>query len=288
MATLKRLRSDTEDVASKRACKSAPIDKIMNVVELCEQVLLHLPMRDLLHAMQVCRTFKANIDTSHRLQANLFLAPDLQRSKFATSSTGTLLSGIKAAQHIAAAQAAGEPQTGEFTCCTIHPALERPASDRRRSRESKRQGMVEYAAHRFNHLGHTTDDVAVRPSILSSIENGIKASGLDGMMLAQPPVISAVVYVVFHARDICISGSISNTAGLTFDDVFKAVAKIGEGKQPMSDLSWWIAFDSWVFVVSAEAKAAAERAGELSLEDDPTRWVIKNRKHVLKEGGFEF
>lgn len=77
MATRKRSRSDTEDVsrlasaddnssttsasnsdlpvAKKRARQSAPIDNILNVVELCEQVLSHLPLYDLLRTMQVCR-----------------------------------------------------------------------------------------------------------------------------------------------------------------------------------------------------------------------------------------
>jgi len=153
MATHKHSRSDTEDasklcsanddspttsvkksdlpVANKRARKSAPIDKILNVTELCGQVLSHLQMYDLLHAMQVCRAFKQNIETSSRMQKNLFLAPDLPRPKLAISPSGTLLSGIKAEQHIAAIEAAGDRETEEFTCCTPNPALQLdPASHR--------------------------------------------------------------------------------------------------------------------------------------------------------------
>lgn len=117
MATRKRSRSDTEDasrpssaaedspttsasnsdlaIANKRGRKSAPINKIIDVAELCEQVLSHLPLHDLLHAMQVCRTFKATIENSPRLQKNLFLVPDLPRPNLAISSSGTLLSGTR-------------------------------------------------------------------------------------------------------------------------------------------------------------------------------------------------
>jgi hypothetical protein len=41
-------------------------------------------------------------------------------------------------------------------------------------------------------------------------------------------------------------------------------------------------------VLSAEARDAAERAGELDSENDPTRLVLKDGEYVLREGGFEF
>lgn len=277
---------------NKRARKSAPIDKILNVVELCEQVLSHLPMNDLLHAMQVCRILKADIDSSHKLQHNLFLAPDLKRQKLTISSTGALLSGVKAAQHIAAARAAGRQTVGEITCCTLHPALQLdPESHRVLSAEGKRQGIVEYAAQRFDpSFLVITDSVTVRNSILSSTKNGSNAAGLGGMLITQPPVPSVVVYVAFDADGygVCYHRPSSNTAGVTFGDVFKTVAEIQAKYWRRLIRGWWISFDCRVFVVSDQAREAVERAGELTSEEDPTRWVVKDRQYVLKEGGFVF
>jgi len=282
MATRKRSRSETEEsadddddsstgslssselaVANIRARKSAPIDKILNVVELCEQVLSHLPTYDLLHAMQVCRTFKTNIESSHQLQKNLYLTPDLPRPKLAISSSGTLLSGIRAEQHIAAAEAAGERETGEFTCCTPHPALQLdPDSHRVVVCFEKYRGLVDYAAHRFAPSSmYTTDSMIVRDSVRSLTENGSKPSGLENMLITQPPVTSVDLVLPCRRRRSC--NPVNNTAGVTFGDVFKIVTDIA-------------------------TLNVAERAGELSSEDDPTRWVRQNGEYVLKGGGFEF
>jgi hypothetical protein len=310
MATRKRSRSETEDasrlrsanddspttstsdselaVANKRARKSAPIDKILNVVELCEQVLSHLPTYDLLHAMQVCRTFKTNINNSPRLQKGLYLTPDLPRPKLAISSSGTLLSGTRAEQCIAAAEAAGERETGEFTCCTPHPALKLdPESHRVMACVKKYRGMVDYAAHRFDSSKmYTTDSMIVRDSVRSSTEDGSKPSGLDTMLITRPPVTSVHIVLPAAGRHSCRSAS--NAAGVTFGDVFKTVARIATHYKFRNCRRWWLSFDRRVFVVSAEARRAAERTGELSSEDDPTRWVRQNGEYVLEEGGFEF
>lgn len=56
----------------------------------------------------------------------------------------------------------------------------------------------------------------------------------------------------------------------------------------MRSRRWWISPDHHVFVLSAEARGVAERAGELSSEVDPTRWVLKDGVLVLKEGDFQF
>lgn len=312
MATYKRSRPDTEDAprlssadndsptasannsglatTSKRARQSAPIDKILNVVELCEQVLSHLPLFDLLQATQVCRTFKKTIDNSHRLQKNLFLAPDLPRPRLAISSSDALLSGTRAAQHIAAAEAAGAPETGEFTCCTPHSALQLdPESHRIVAVARKYKGMVAYAADRFHPSNMCTNDsMIVRDPIRSWTENGTNPSGLDSMLITQPPVTSVHLELP-GARKFKADREVANrTGGVTFGDVFKTFKRIAPGHSLTYLREWWISFDSRTFVVSAEARVAVERAGELSSEDDPTRWVRKNREYVLKEGGFEF
>lgn len=313
MATHKRSRSENEDasrlssadndspttsvnnsdlpVANKRARQSALIDKILNVVELCEQVLSHLPLYDLLRAMQVCRTFKQNIETSSRLQKNLFLTPDLPRPRLVMSASGTLLSGIEAEQQIAAAEAAGERETGEFTCCTLHPDLQLdPGSHRVFGFIKKYKGMVYYAAHRFHPSEFfTTDSVVVGDSILSSTDNGIRLSGLENMLITQPPVASVDIMVP-AIRRLRSCEAANKAAGVTFGDVFKTISRLA-GKYWFKDRrAWWLSFDCRVFVVSDRARAAIESAGELSSEDDPTRWVLKecNEEYVLKEGGLEF
>lgn len=141
------LRNSDLAVANKRARNSAPIDKIPNVVELCKQVFSHVSLYGLLHAMQAGLTFKTNIDNSHRLQLDLFLAPDPKRHKLTISTSGTLLPRIKAAQHIAAAEAGGQQTIGEVTCCTLHPDLQLdPESHRLLCFARTRKGMVQYAA----------------------------------------------------------------------------------------------------------------------------------------------
>lgn len=310
MATPHRSGSETEDVsrlisadeesvttlvdisrlaiANKSARQSAPVDKIVNVVELYEQVLSHLSLYDLLHAMQACRAFKTIIENSLVLQKNLFLVPDLPRPQLAMSTSGTLLSGTRAAQHIAAAQAAGGCETGEFTCCTLHPALQLDPESYRIVRCFKKyKGMVKYAAERFDPSEFfTTDSVVVCDFVWSSIEKGSKSSGLDDMLVTQPPVTSLQIVTRCNSRYNCHAAD--KTVGVTFGDVFKTIKRTGASYCFENCRQWWIYFDRRAFVVSAEARAAIERAGELSSEDDPTRWVLKNGEHVLKEGGFEF
>ena len=275
-------------IANKSARQSAPVDKIVNVVELCEQVLSHLSLYDLLHAMQACRAFKNIIEKSLVLQKNLFLVPDLPRPQLAMSTSGTLLSGTRAAQHIAAAQAAGERETGEFTCCILHPVLQLdPDSYRVLGFVKKYRGMVEYAADRFHRPTFcTVDSVVVCDFIWSWTEKGSKPSGLDNMLVTQPPVTSLHIVVLGIGKRSCHAAD--KTVGVTFGDVFKTMKRTAASYWSRNCRQWWIYFDRRAFVVSTEARAAVERAGELSSEDDPTRWVLKNGIYVLKEGGFEF
>jgi hypothetical protein len=77
-----------------------PIEKLINTFELCEQVLDYLPMEEVIRATRICHAnlprFKTNIENSSRLQAKLYFAPDLTMKRLAVSTTGTLLSGVKA------------------------------------------------------------------------------------------------------------------------------------------------------------------------------------------------
>jgi hypothetical protein len=150
--------------------------------------------------------------------------------------------------------------------------------------------MVKYAALRYNSSTplHTTDSALVRRSIWSLTKRGCKPSGLDGVLITQPPVTSVEVMVALRPGAYA-SDSVSNATGVTFGDVFKAATEIAAGMIPyVSSRGCCISFDSRVLVLSAEARDAAERAGELTSEDDPTRLVLKDGEYVLREGGFEF
>lgn len=110
------------------------------------------------------------------------------------------------------------------------------------------------------------------------------------MLVTQPPVPSVTVFVTFDAGDhgVCYHKSSGNRAGVAFGDVFKTVAGIAPAHKRRRARGWWVSLNRQVFVVSSEARKAVERAGGLSSEEDPTRWVLNNGEHVLQEDGFEF
>ncbi|KAF7190714.1 hypothetical protein HII31_07873 [Pseudocercospora fuligena] len=58
------------DIQSYTACHNT-----LGTSELLENILLHLPMRDLLLDQRVCKTWKACIDSSVKLQRGLFFKP---------------------------------------------------------------------------------------------------------------------------------------------------------------------------------------------------------------------
>jgi hypothetical protein len=175
------------DVATKRIRKSAPIEKLINIFELCEQVLSHLPMDDLLHAMQVCRALKLNIENLSRLQKELIFVPDFERKiRTVITSRHTLLSGAKAAQHIAAAEAAGEEEEekGEVTFYTPHPSIRL----HERGLLITHPGLVSYAVSRvFYH--HPSGRGNISAFVLSSADIwSQKRTSLENMLLTQPPI----------------------------------------------------------------------------------------------------
>jgi hypothetical protein len=181
------------DVATRRIRKSAPIEKLINIFELYEQVLSHLPMDDLLHAMQVCRTLKLNIENSSRLQKEFISVPDFERKiRSVITSRRTLLSGAKAAQHIAAAEAAGEEEEeeeeekekGEVTFYTPHPSIRL----HERGLPITHPGLVSYAVSRvFYH--HPSGRGNISAFVLSSADIwSRKRTSLENMLLTQPPI----------------------------------------------------------------------------------------------------
>ena len=261
------------DIAAGRDAREngTPIEKLINTFELCEQVLDYLPMKEILLATRICRAFKTNIENSSRLQAKLFLAPDLTIKKLAVSATGTLLSGVKAEQHIATVKVAEDSSTGEIALYQPHPSTRsKYLSVRYRS-----MGMVKFAAvcvesHHKQHDAVLTfhDGVVSTP----------KTSSLHRMLLCQPPATEVRAY---------FPGAISRTpvtirkeTGVTFGDVISAKRNMEVRKVDV--------VLSGGFVASSEARDVVDRAGEMSVDDDPTRWMGEGDISGPPVGRFSF
>jgi hypothetical protein len=272
-------------VATKRTRKSAPIEKLLGIFELCEQVLEYLPMYDILRATRVCRAFKANVDNSHRLQVKLFLTPDLARKTCtAVTPKGTLLSGVKAAQHIAAAETAGERQTGEVTFYVPHPDVQ-PAP---KTPIIKHMGIVAWVAHCAK-VDRLSRRMSPRPCIRASADLWSKQpTSLGNMFLTQPPIKAVQLFLSTPGCTYSCSSEgteIFVEKGVKFKDIFR-VMQARDGRAdgaPHVQLSF-----TRGMLVDARTQKFAETVDELSVGDDPTRWVLTNGKHVLKEGGLEF
>ena len=221
------------------------------------------------------------MERSSRLQTKLFLVPDLTRkNRTAISSKGTLISGAKAAQHIAAAEATGKHETGEVMNYTSHPAI------RLYEREGyvKRLGLVSYAATRVRE-GYDSGAGDIRASTMLSLDIFSNTStSLENMFLTQPPIKRVLLSNGIMGFSFKKTGLFVET-GVKFGDVFEVVRSVADrgDRSPHVQLT----FHEGI-VGSAETRELAESAEELSKEDDPTRWDIKDGVFVMREGGFEF
>ena len=288
------------DIAAGRDSKSesTPIQKLLDTFELCEQVLEYLPMKDVLHITRVCRAFKTNVENSPRLQAKLFLAPDRTLKKLAVSPRNTLLVGHMAEQHIATASAANEAaiatgseeefDLGEISLYTPHPYLRTG----RLSDRYKRMGVVQYAS--FCHESCSNQD---RYNVLSLDLNTAMSiptnSSFHDMLLSQPPATKVSVCFPFRfdpgpQQLLERSRWIFNAAGVTMGDVLMMVRRSTDLKGIPPYMKYVDILLSRGFIANAETRDMLENAGELSSQDDPTRWIQKGFQYVLKEGGFEF
>ncbi|KAK5710217.1 hypothetical protein LTR17_019052 [Elasticomyces elasticus] len=63
---------------SSSAGELTPTHEVLATPELLEAILLHLPLKDLLFSQNVCRAWKAVIDTSPSITKALFLVPDTE------------------------------------------------------------------------------------------------------------------------------------------------------------------------------------------------------------------
>jgi hypothetical protein len=276
------------DIAAGRDAREngTPIEKLINTFELCEQVLDYLPMEEVLRATRICRAFKINIENSSRLQAKLYFKADLTMKKLAVSSTGTLLSGFKAEQHIAAAETAEDGKSGEIALYVPHPRLESAyVSDRYRS-----MGMVKYAAVCVETCnGHNDAVLSFRdPRIIFALS---ETSSLHRMLICQPPIIQ--VTASYPAA--CTGGlptstrqlTVRNEEGVTTGDVVTALRQAPGLTTDLRAISLYFSVSiKGGFLVDSLARSVAERSAELSSEDDPTRLVSRDEPWVA--GRFPF
>jgi hypothetical protein len=259
-----------------------PIEKLINTFELCEQVLDYLPMEEVIRATRICHAFKTNIENSSRLQAKLYFAPDLTMKKLAVSTTGTLLSGVKAELRIAATEA---HECSEIAVYVPHPWLESAYVPDR----YKRMGMVKYATVCVKTC-HDRNDAEVYFGNLSAVFALPETSSLHKMLLCQPPVkqISASYRTNIMPRQLVPTKvEIRNEGGVTIGDVSKALRQSpGSTTELDSIFSSFSMHFKGGFLVNSLARSVAQRSAELSSEDDPTRMVSRNEPVVA--GGFPF
>jgi hypothetical protein len=319
------------DMVAERRCtiNVTPIKKLVDTFELFEQVLDYLPMKEVLLTTRVCRAFKTNIGNSSLLQAKLFLAPDLTMKKMAVSSSGTLLSGVKAEEHIAAIELsasnpplsfdigdyeryvlnivypAREPERladrcrdgSEIELYILHPSLRAG----RLSDRYRHQGIVQYAeTYVQTSLSYSHQDLTFCD--LPTVAALLPTSSFGRMFVSQPPVKEVRVCFPFLIEPPLSSkwlpgpripprqgfafDTIRKKAGVTFGDLV-AVVRCAT-KSEIVDWSRVYMSTAGGFEVNARARSVIEMAGELSREDDPTRWVDSESGKVLKEGGFAF
>jgi hypothetical protein len=84
------LAASEDDGNSDRIAQSSAVDRLLNITELVESILLQLPCLDLLRAQSVCRSWHAIVNGGRRIQTALFLKPSgpvLDKGKLLLSSS---------------------------------------------------------------------------------------------------------------------------------------------------------------------------------------------------------
>ena len=272
------------DIAAGRDAKDngTHIEKLMYIPELCDEVLEYLSLEELIRATRVCHAFKTNIENSSRLQAKLFLAQDLTIKKKAVSTNGKLLSGPKAKQHIAAAESAEDCNSGKIAFYQPHPWLQvGRLSDRYR-----RMGMVKYSKVR---LEARSDVDAARLLFHSrcTVASLSHTSSLRKMFVSQPPAKEVSIwYPCPNVGMIMVKKMIRNEAGVTIGTVINAARTTADALDTIPPNIEVVLQGG--FVTDPRARSVVEKSGELSVEDDPTRWLLKGNEYVLQDGGFAF
>ena len=284
--------------AGRDARNGTPIEKLMYIPELCDEVLDYLSMEELLHATRVCHAFKTNIENSSLLQAKLFLAPDLTMKRLAVSATGTLLSGAKAEHHIAATEATEATEGGEIGLYIPHPQLQSAYVSNR----YKSMGMVKYASICVKTC-HDQNDALLSFRDFRAVFALPETSSLHRMLLCQPPVQQVFISLHFSrtGRRSTLERpfTVRNEIGVTVGDVVNAL-RYAPGLKDGFDLDcpiFSMRFKRGI-LVNSRARTVAQRSAELSSEDDPTRLVfggsVTSPEHQIPiwkpavAGGFNF
>lgn len=101
--------------------KIGPVQRVINILGICEQILEYLPCADLCRARRVCHQFEAVINQSKimRLRSSLRFRPN---QLVWAIPNDTLLTGIYVEDHIAASKAKDHP-TGKLVVYEMHPYL---------------------------------------------------------------------------------------------------------------------------------------------------------------------
>lgn len=276
------------DIAAGRDARAygTPIEKLINTFELCEQVLDYLPMEEVLRTTRICHAFKTNIANSSRLQAKLYFKPDLTMKKLAVSATGTLLSGVKAEQHIAAAETTEGSKSGEIGLYVPHPRLESAYVSER----YKRMGMVKYASVCVKTC-HDHNDAALAFRDLRAVFVLPATSSLHRMLICQPPVKRiTVAYPPTSTgpyRTSIRQLAVRNEEGVTIGDVVTALRQAPGLTTNLTSIFLYSAMSfKGGFLVNPLARSVVDRSAELSWEDDPTRSVPGDEPWVA--GRFPF
>lgn len=261
-------------------------NRLFGTYELCEQILNCLPMKEVVRATRVCRSIKEVVGNSTRLQTKLFILPDSKAKTFAVSDSRTLLSGLRAEQHIAATEAGGKGKTGEVALFVFHPLLSVSYTARR----FKQAGMVQFAINHVeaNHSrrGEQRQVTISNPRI---VKQRLNISTISDMLLSQPPVKTVILDITAPKRTPQVP--IHSETGVTFGQVLRAVFMM-KADPPYADgpPNVYLRFEGG-FIVEPGARKLAEEAGELSVDDDPTRWVKTGSgtdDYALKDGGIPF
>lgn len=190
------------------SAESGPVERVINIVELCEQILEYLPCSDLNRARRVCRQFNAVIYQSKvmQLRSSLRLRPN--EIIWASPSNDTLLTGIYAEDYVAAARAEGR-DTREFPVHEMHPFL-------------KVDHGTSYIGHRIGSgpgwiWGTGNHHFNFGDLCLTRIPDHF---ALDDAHIPQPPKKSILVSMYrTHGEELFID----NDDGITFGDVRRAM-----------------------------------------------------------------
>jgi len=166
--------------------------RVLDIAELCEQVLTYLPLRNLLKARKVCRSFRDSIDSSPKLQHALFFKkamPATDQPVWVVEKDQSLVIGEEALARIEEAEQTGT-SLSKLQVFGINPLLFRtpPAV-------LLRNHVMQSRSHCKNHEGSRvmfgSSFIAFRGTCFEQYE-GIHS--LDeiaicrGMLLGHPPV----------------------------------------------------------------------------------------------------